>query len=242
MKWFRFKNTKLLIFLVTYLVKSIYFTVRVARIAHPKYNPKVPSIYAFWHGDLLVPVLAVKGLLTLPVAGFVSTSRDGDLVEGFLKNLKYEVVRGSTSKRAVAGLIKLLDLAKKGYAIGLAPDGPRGPRHHISKGIIYLAAKSKLPIIPLGLHVSKRKVFKKSWDQFHIPHPFAKAIVYFGEPLTITEVSEQSDELLKSKLFEASDTAKAWYEGSLKFDKNIIKVRNLRFDSSHSNKLPAELE
>ncbi|MGH7268489.1 MAG: lysophospholipid acyltransferase family protein, partial [Candidatus Rokuibacteriota bacterium] len=40
------------------------------------------------------------------------------------------------------------------------------------------------PIVPLGLGASRRTVLR-SWDRFLIPHPFARVVVVFGEPLRV---------------------------------------------------------
>lgn len=197
--------------LAAYVAKTIHMTMSVQKIQHPSYCLNTPSIYAFWHGDLLVDILTVKKMVNHPISGFVSTSRDGDILEAMLQNLNYEVVRGSTSKGAISGAVKLLKHARKGHSLGIAPDGPRGPRFHVSEGVIFLAEKSKLPVVPLGLHINRYKTFEKSWDKFKLPGLFSKAVLYFGEPIFITGDTERL--CLKQQLMDASEIAKAWASG-----------------------------
>ena len=52
-------------------------------------------------------------------------------------------------------------------------DGPRGPRHEVKEGAIFLAARADAPIVPIRLFMERRKVFK-SWDRFQLPLPFSR--------------------------------------------------------------------
>lgn len=205
-------SPKILGGLATIVAKSIKATLRVNRIKHPSVDLTKPCIFAFWHGNLLLPIMLVKPLVSSPLAGFISYSRDGDILVKLMENFGYEVVRGSTSKKAISGMIQLLKKAKEGYALGLAPDGPRGPIHEIGPGLKFLAVKSKLPIVPLGVHITSYKRFEKAWDKFILPKPFSKAVLYFGEPYTIEDFEHNEEEILKQKIFDASEKAKLWVE------------------------------
>lgn len=189
------------------LAKTLKLTVRLKKIKHPGFDPTKPCIYCFWHGDMLFPIMAVRDMCDHNVAGFVSYSKDGDILAGMLHHLGYEVARGSTSKRAITGMIQMLKMAKKGYSLGITPDGPRGPRHQIQPGLAFLASKSGLPIIPCGVHFANAKVFEKSWDKFTLPKPFSKAVVYFGEPFYLESMGEEGTDELKSRMQRSCDIA-----------------------------------
>ncbi len=206
----RMKAIGMVAYYFIWLIKS---TVRLKRVKHPSFDPTRPVLYCFWHGDMLLPIISVKQIVHHRVAGFASVSKDGDIVSCMLEKLGYEVVRGSTSKKAVAGLVKLVQCAKQGYSLGITPDGPRGPRHHVSKGLAFVAAKSKMPIVPIGTHLSRKKVFEKSWDQFVLPRMFAKATLYFGEPFYVEKVDEQAEQLIKAKIDKAAQLAKIYAQG-----------------------------
>ena len=56
------------------------------------------------------------------------------------------------------------------------PDGPRGPRRHVELGLIYLAAKTGLPIVLVG--VGHQRAWRlNTWDRFVVPRPWSTAAV-----------------------------------------------------------------
>ncbi|MCS7272394.1 MAG: hypothetical protein NZ703_15025, partial [Gemmataceae bacterium] len=64
----------------------------------------------------------------------------------------------------------------------LTPDGPRGPRRHVQPGIVYLAARTGWPIVPIG--VGFQKAWRmRSWDCFAVPRPFSRVRCLVGHPL-----------------------------------------------------------
>ncbi|MDR0953283.1 MAG: lysophospholipid acyltransferase family protein [Elusimicrobiota bacterium] len=163
-------------------------------------------IYAFWHNQqvfLLYPYRK-KGKISV----LVSKSKDGEYIARALPKFKMEAMRGSTSRGAYTALRGLMDIAEKGYNPAITPDGPRGPIYQAHSGIIYLAQKTGLPIIPAGVACSK-KFAVNSWDKFQIPLPFGKCALVYGEPVWVGEADdlEEKRKTLTSILNEA--TAKA---------------------------------
>ncbi len=140
-------------------------------------------IFAVWHQYLWLSsyVLRNNGYVALS-----SPSRDGEYSALTLKKLGWEVIRGSSSKGGARSLLKLIKVLKQGKDIAITPDGPRGPRHEVKKGIIYLAEKTDSVIVPLGLAIDKKKVLS-SWDKFELPIPFSKAALVYGEAIEIKE-------------------------------------------------------
>lgn len=144
-------------------------------------NHKV--IYAFWHNQqsfLLFPYRK-KGKISV----LVSMSSDGEYIARSLPKFNMKATRGSSTRGGFAALRGLIEDAKKGYNPALTPDGPRGPIYKASPGIIYLARKTRLPIIPAGVDCS-HKFHVNSWDKFQIPLPFGRCAIVFGEPLYFT--------------------------------------------------------
>lgn len=145
-------------------------------------------IYAFWHGGLLALIYSHRrqGIKVL-----VSTHRDGELVSRVICKLGFEAVRGSTTRgggRALFALARLRD----GAPIGVAPDGPRGPSRHVHPGVIYLAQRSGLPIVPLTSAATP--CWKAgSWDGFAIPLPFSSCAIGYGEPMWVPRDAREGD-------------------------------------------------
>jgi hypothetical protein len=142
-----------------------------------------PVIYAVWHGRMLMlPYFYGRERRAYVLA---SRSRDGELVAGFARAFGLRVVRGSTSRGAVAALRALVRLVREERAeVAVVPDGPRGPRHRAQPGPVILAKLGGAAIVPVGFGASAGVVLR-SWDAFMVPRPFARVAVVFGDPLRV---------------------------------------------------------
>jgi lysophospholipid acyltransferase (LPLAT)-like uncharacterized protein len=166
-------------------------------------------IYAFWHNQqslLLFPHRKLGGLAVL-----VSKSRDGEFMARALRYFNMTAVRGSSSRGAYSALRVLFSAAERGLSPVITPDGPRGPVYTARSGVIYLAQKTGLPIIPVGV-ASNRSFSVNSWDKFQIPIPFGKCAVVYGESMKVGKGEEDFDvlcEILTKKLNDATEKAKS---------------------------------
>jgi len=115
--------------------------------------------------------------------------------------LGYTVVRGSSKDKGARGLISLLRIKEGSFA--LTPDGPRGPRHCIKMGIPKLAELSKLPIVPVGVHLSDKIRFN-SWDRYQLPLPLSKCVVYMGNAISIEKADDNACKIIKNVLLHSN--------------------------------------
>lgn len=136
-----------------------------------------PVLYAFWHGEQL-PLLPVHSprVSGRAISGMASRSADGTLLVGVLDALGYGAIRGSTSRGGAMGLRGCIRAVRAGTSVGLAVDGPRGPRHQAQPGIGALAAHTGRPVVCLTA-VSAPAATVGSWDRFVLPAPFARITV-----------------------------------------------------------------
>lgn len=171
--------------LAHYATQCLAKTLRMQVEMHPSVAIEKPAVYCFWHGTHFAPVMFVGKKIINKSAGLVSTSKDGEILATWLKHLGYEVIRGSSSKKAITGVVKLIQAVKDGYSVGIALDGPRGPIYEAKAGASFISAKTGVPLIPLGAAYSRKYQFDKSWDKFQIPLPFSTVGIYLGEPLYI---------------------------------------------------------
>lgn len=109
-------------------------------------------------------------------------------------HLGYKPVRGSSSRRAVAGLIAGIKKVKSGYKMAFAVDGPRGPIYKVKDGICVVAKKTETKIIPVRAVASNQKLFEKSWNQAKFPKLFSRIDMHFA-PAKIYETQELEDAL-----------------------------------------------
>lgn len=115
------------------------------------------------------------------MAGLISVSKDGEIMARVLHLLGYRTVRGSSSKKAVSGLIACIKLAKSGYSMAFAVDGPRGPIFKVKDGICAVSNKTNTPIIPCRAYPSRYKTFEKSWNKARLVKPFALIEIRIGK-------------------------------------------------------------
>jgi len=148
-----------------------------------------PFILAFWHSQLMMISFSWKNKKKLNIlASGHSDGRFGAIVGKYFK-LNNIPTYNKDKKISLRPIFKLL---KQKNSIGIAPDGPRGPKEKISEGIIKIAKKSKIPIIPLGFWSSKN-FHLKSWDSFLISKPFSKCSFVWGEAMDIPEDSTDQE-------------------------------------------------
>jgi len=147
-----------------------------------RFGKNDPVIYVSWHGRLFVPMYCFRnsGIMVL-----VSEHRDGEIITASLESFGYDTARGSTTRGGVKALAKMVRSVKQGAKIGFTPDGPRGPKWHFQPGAVYVAAKTGVPIVPLG-GSAKNAFYFKSWDSFQLPLPFSKGVFMVGEPYYVT--------------------------------------------------------
>jgi lysophospholipid acyltransferase (LPLAT)-like uncharacterized protein len=149
-----------------------------------------PLVYATWHGRMaLFPYFYGRQRCVYVLA---SRSRDGELISRFAGAFGFRVVRGSSSRGASTALRALARLLRDESAeVAVIPDGPRGPRYVAQPGAVLLAKLGRAPIVPLGLGVSRATVLG-TWDAFVVPHPFARVVVVFGDPLVVPDDADRA--------------------------------------------------
>jgi len=146
-----------------------------------------PLILAFWHGRLLMMPFSWPGR---PVTVLVSQHADGEVISRILRRFGIRSVRGSTFRGAHGGFRAMLRAYREGSHLGIAPDGPRGPREQVQLGTIELARRTGAPVVPIGFGAS-RGWFLPTWDRFFLPRPFARGVFVFGDALVVPQGSDR---------------------------------------------------
>lgn len=146
-------------FLGAGLIRLLAATMRIERHGFEHVKPFHREgrhyILAFWHGRLLMLPLSYMGR---EICLLISRSRDGELLARTVGYFGMRTVRGSSSRGALSALREILRLNKSGVDFGITPDGPKGPRHIVQPGVIEIARRTGLPIIPLTFSASKKKL------------------------------------------------------------------------------------
>jgi len=147
-----------------------------------------PVVFASWHGRslLLVPTHRRD-----PCSVLVSRSRDGDLAALLLRHLGFDVVRGSSSRGGVSGMLGLCRHLGSGRTACFAVDGPRGPQGSVAPGAVGLAALGGATVVPVAAACSWGATLR-SWDRTEVPAPGSAVVVAYGRPLRVPRQADRS--------------------------------------------------
>jgi lysophospholipid acyltransferase (LPLAT)-like uncharacterized protein len=139
------------------------------------------AIFLFWHEMMTFPVYTHmhQGFAVL-----ISHHADGELIAEVVRMFRGRTIRGSTGKGGAAALRGMMRRGKASH-VAITPDGPRGPRRVVQPGAIYLASRTGMPIIPVGLAYRRCWRLRRSWDRMAFPHPGTTAQAVTGTPIRI---------------------------------------------------------
>lgn len=142
--------------------------------------PPGQSLFPFWHEYLLFPAYQYG---TPAIKCLVSQHADGEIIAQVLQHMGFGTIRGSSTRGGAQALRQMIAQSARANIV-LIPDGPRGPRRRVEPGVIYLASRTGLPIIALG--VGYQKAWRlRTWDRFAIPKPFSRVVMVTGRPILV---------------------------------------------------------
>lgn len=164
--------------------RSLRIEVLGRELAEETLRGERPRIVSFWHehtvlgAGYLLESAEAKARLTY----LVSPSVDGDLVERVLCAKGGHVIRGSATRSAIRSLKHMYRaMSREGASPVVIPDGPHGPARECKPGALMLARLGRAEILPVAFAYSRTWRIR-SWDRMHVPLPFARLVVAFGEP------------------------------------------------------------
>lgn len=148
----------------------------------PFQSPKAgPFIYALWHENFLIPIVRFGHP---GAACLVSRHADGQVLGSLIRATGMGIIHGSTSRGGVVAVRQLLRSEGSERHLAVTPDGPRGPRRQVQPGIVYLASRTGMRVVPVG--VGHRRPWRmKSWDAFAVPRPLSRVRCLFGLPIVV---------------------------------------------------------
>jgi len=158
-------------------------TLRIRQIGWPaiqEHRRQGPIVFTLWHDELFVPCCLHRNEAIIAV---VSASRDGEILAQVMGRLGFDLARGSSRREGLRALRAAVRAMKTtGKDAVLTVDGPKGPRHMVKEGAIYLAARVGAPICPIRVRISRAKRFERAWDRFQLPLPGSTCTIIYGRP------------------------------------------------------------
>ncbi len=156
-------------------------------------NDRKGGLILPWHGVTMLPIYYCRHMGFYSI---VSVSKDGELQNKMLRSRGFRTIRGSSARHGARALLQSIRCLQEGNVMAITPDGPKGPPKKVQPGTVHLAQRSGCPILPVGVAAKPCKRLK-SWDSHMIPGLFAKAVIYFGDPLYIAEDEEEASACLR---------------------------------------------
>ncbi|MCA9212302.1 MAG: lysophospholipid acyltransferase family protein [Planctomycetales bacterium] len=183
-----------------------------------------PVIGVFWHEYLLLPFY-LRGRSNTAI--LTSRHRDADWLSEAAGHLGFEIIRGSTARGGGQALLELIRSGDKN--VGIACDGPRGPRRKMAPGPIFLSSKLQVPLITYAVGYDRPKRLR-SWDQFAIPRPFSRARWIIGPRMQIPanldrDGVEHYRVQVEDVLNQLTDAAESWAESDTRLPQQVSVER-----------------
>lgn len=212
-------NFRLIPFVAAHLVKLLGHTLRVehrnAEAVHALVEADRRFILAFWHRRLVLMPQAypfrrknAEGE-TRGVAILSSDSKDGERSAATWRWFGIHAVRGTAGHSGAQALVKMIQVVKQGWDLGITVDGPRGPRQEAKPGVLAVSRKTGALIVPVCVGYTQAWQLR-SWDSMLVPKPFSRVIVRYGEPFQVASGAEE--EVPRAALETELNALEAWAE------------------------------
>lgn len=168
---------------------------------------KEPMIFCFWHNRLMmIPFVTQKSIKKYSNYKFMilaSRHGDGKFVGRVMEKLNLMTILGSTRDKRkssrgidVSSFRKIFKGLKKGYSLGITPDGPRGPNQKINGELINIARLSGAGLVSSSYSCSRFKEIN-TWDKFKIPLPFSRLCFYADKNPIYVDKNADKEEMKK---------------------------------------------
>jgi lysophospholipid acyltransferase (LPLAT)-like uncharacterized protein len=152
-------------------------------------------LYAIWHENLLLPTVYF-GDPSLAV--LISKHADGQILASLIRSMGMGMVCGSTNRGGIQAVRELISDPNARRHLAITPDGPRGPRRQVQPGLVYIASRTGMTIVCVG--IGYRNPWRLgSWDKFAVPKPGSRATCILADPIAVPP-GIRSDQLEDNRL------------------------------------------
>jgi lysophospholipid acyltransferase (LPLAT)-like uncharacterized protein len=163
-----------------------------------------------------MPVLPIG----LKGAAMISRSMDGEVTARIVEHFGNKTIRASggrqqkstLKKGGMVGFMEMLRMLETGTNVVQTADIPKGISRRAGLGIVQLAKRSGVPIVPLAIASSRRFIFQKAWDKAALNMPFGTTAICIGHLVRVSqdaddEAVEAAREMLEQQLNEVTKRA-----------------------------------
>ena len=125
----------------------------------------------------------------------VSRSVDGDIITAAGGRVGFKMVRGSSKRGGATAAKAMIDRLKQGYSGMITIDGPKGPVNVVKNGIVEIAKKSGVPIVPMAWYTKEFHITLPTWDNLSFPPFYGTAVAMYGKPIYVPEDISSKEEM-----------------------------------------------
>jgi len=168
-------------------------------------------LYALWHEYLMLPAVTL-GHPDLAV--LISKHADGQLLGSLITSMGMGMVLGSTNRGGIEAVKQIVAGTAGRRHLVVTPDGPRGPRREVQPGVVYIASRTGMQLVPVGIGL-QHPFRMKSWDRFAVPRPGSRAVLINGTPMDIpnglkSAGLEEYRAIVQAEMDRLNTIAEAW--------------------------------
>jgi lysophospholipid acyltransferase (LPLAT)-like uncharacterized protein len=203
--------------LLAAVMKVLFYTLRVRYEGDAPVRELVADgerfILAFYHRRLISMPHAYPYRRFAPdgsprgVAILSSDSKDGERSTFIWRFFRIRSIRGTATHGGAQALVKLIRALKDGWDLGMAVDGPRGPREEVKPGLVVAARKTGAWLVPVCV-AYERAWELGTWDRLLVPHPFSGLVVHYDPPFQVP--AGTGEEACQALIKERLDQLEGW--------------------------------
>jgi lysophospholipid acyltransferase (LPLAT)-like uncharacterized protein len=172
-----------------------------------------PLVYSFWHSCMLPAMYFWRDR---QVRVMSSDSFDGEYTGRIMQRFGFVKVRGSSSRFAVRALLGMRRALEEGWIAAFTLDGPRGPRHVVKPGPVFLASATGKPMVVFHIALSEAWILN-TWDKLMIPKPFSRALMRVSRRMPVPDdASEAQKQKSLDELQAALDRVREFAEANIR--------------------------
>jgi len=95
--------------------------------------------------------------------------------------------------------VEMAKCLRAGRDAAFTIDGPRGPRFVAKRGSVILSRSTGASILCFHIALRNTYVFRKSWDQTQLPHPFSRAAIFIAPPIVVPHGATEEEQNRKQE-------------------------------------------
>jgi lysophospholipid acyltransferase (LPLAT)-like uncharacterized protein len=164
-----------------------------------------PAVMCLWHQRLLMAPYLFD-LETARICSLNATARAGMMAGRILEKSGFEVEAMDPKASNVTVSRTVLGRMKRGYSVGMATDGTRGPARRSKTHPLLWARSAQAPIYVVA-YSGRRCIHLPTWDRMMLPVPFTRGalVIRRFEEEVPRKMDEAELEALRQKLDLALD-------------------------------------